>query len=245
MPAYRFFKKKAFESQQTLIIEDDEFHHLKNVMRHKEGDHIEIINGMGGLAFAEIMEIKKRHATVAISQVEFFTKKQDIILLQAEPKIHKLELIIEKGTELGMSELHLFKGEKGVQKLTEEKLTRLELKAISALKQSGRYYLPVIKIVPPIKNWEISFHHAYYGEVHIGAPPLYKKLPTCLDASAIYFCCGPEAGFSEKETSDLKEKNFKGISLHTNVLRAETAPLVFLSLMHHHLLIQGDGPVIN
>lgn len=245
MPAYRFYKKEAFKTHQTLLLEEDEFHHLKNVMRHKEGDIIEIVNGMGGLAFAKITEIKKQHAIVTVTKAEFFIKKYDIILLQAMPKIHKLDLIIEKGTELGMSELHLFKGEKSAQKLIEEKLTRLKLKAISALKQSGRYYLPQIKMIPHIKEWKPSFRNAYYGDLHAKASFFLEKMSSALISSPLYFCSGPEAGFSENETALLKQQNFKGILLHTNILRAETASLVFLSLAHHQLLIESNGPIIN
>ena len=245
MPASRFYQNSQFNKGETIHIEEDEFHHLKNVMRHKEGDCIEVVNGEGSFALGRVQEIQKRFAVIYLESVTYFEKTHDLILLQAMPQANKLEFLLEKGTELGATEFHLFQGDKSVSRKGRENFHRLNLKIISALKQSGRYYLPKIKEISPICHWESSFKHAYFGDLDQKAPLLYEILPNSNEAKTYFFCCGPEAGFSEKEVSSLKEKNFKGVCLHSNILRTETAPLTFLSLTHHHLLIQTHRAVVN
>lgn len=245
MPASRFYQDKFFEEGETITIEDDEFHHLKNVMRHEQGDCIEIINGKGSLGFANLVEIKKKCALALINKVSFFEKTHDFIILQGMPKLNKLEILLEKGTELGATEFHLFHADKSSTKIINEKLHRMNLKLTSALKQSGRYYLPQIKMIPPIPKWEPSFQNAYFGALNENAPLLYNLLSKKEDLQPYFFCCGPEAGFSEKEIELLNKKHFKGVSLHPNILRTETAPLAFLSLVYHHLLIHGHRTIVN
>ncbi|MCH9632091.1 MAG: Ribosomal RNA small subunit methyltransferase E [Chlamydiae bacterium] len=245
MPAYRFFIDQTFEVSQQITLDGFEHKHLKQVMRVDEEDEIEITDGKGNLARAVVLMLDKNHTTVEIKEVNFFPKKHNLILLQCMPKASKLDLILEKGTELGLSEIHICMGEKSVQKLPTEKLERLRSITISALKQSGRIYLPKIKIIRPIAEWENAKPFAFFGDLSYEAPLLGKELPQNQEAQTFYFCNGPEAGFSKRELKKLRQKNFKGISLHTNILRTETAPLVFLSAAFQHLLAQGNHAIVN
>jgi 16S rRNA (uracil1498-N3)-methyltransferase len=130
----------------------------------------------------------------------------------------KLELVIEKCTELGADRFFLYGAqfsEKG--DLSEHQLERLQHIAISAMKQCGRLDLPPIHLL----KFEALFKEnepLYFGDTR-EAPSAEKcKGP-------LLFITGPERGFSKRELELLDLKG-KGVRLHKNILRAETAPIV-------------------
>lgn len=245
MSLHRFFTPNDFHENEHVDLEDEEFHHLKHVMRCKEKDIVELVNGKGFLGQARIESIEKKKAILNVLKVQFFKLEKRLILYQGLPKINKLDLIVEKGTELGMTDLILFRADKSDQKWSQEKISRLESKAISALKQSKRVYLPKIDWSPSIESFQNHSKSSFYGDVSNEAPLLLEQLNQFTSLDAIYFCCGPESGFSEKEEKLLKEKGFLGVSLHSNILRCESAPLSFLSLAHHYLQMLRQGSIIN
>src|SRR5690242_5496216 len=111
MPAHRFFLDTTF-SHKTALLEGDEFHHLKNVMRARIGDSIEIVNGRGALVHARLIEIKNSSALLEITQkIDQPSPSHTLILAQAFTRPALLDWIIEKGTELGADEFWLFPGE--------------------------------------------------------------------------------------------------------------------------------------
>ena len=244
MPAYRFFNDQPLKTSQKLLLEGLEHKHLKQVMRKEVGDEVEIADGKGTLAVAKVLLFKKSETLLEIQKVTFLPKKHELVLYQAMPKATKLDLIVEKGTELGLSKIYLFMGERSIQKPTAVKLDRLKSIAVSALKQSGRLYLPEIELISPIGEWDKTVSNAFYGEV-TQAPLLQNALGEVQNLHSLSFCNGPEAGFSKKETLHLQKIHFKGVSLHSNILRTETAPLIFLSLAFNHLLAKGNTAIVN
>lgn len=230
MPHSRFFVEESFQMENPILLVGDEAHHLQHVMRKREGEVIELVNGLNALATATIITCKKKEVRVQISEVIEQMPPLPKIICQALLRPSKLDLIIEKGTELGMTELRLFPGELSEKKeLTPSQLTRLKTLSISAMKQCGRLDLPHIILMPPLLKWEKVCYSAYFGETANTAPPflsLYKK-----NEGALFFI-GPESGFTEAEKRELIRLQAQGVSLHPHILRAETAPLVALSLMH-------------
>lgn len=229
MPAERFFSTAFFENQGEITLEDQEFHHLAHVMRAKEKDRVELVNGQGQLAFATIKTIGKKRAALTIESVvsepsPFF----QIILAQAIPRGSRLDFILEKGTELGMTELWLFPGKLGErQALTEKHLERMRLLTISAMKQCGRLYLPKISLHPPLSNWNSSLPFpSFFGDVNPDAP-VFKEKPE----KGVIFFIGPESGFHTSEINYLQSVGALGLKLHTNILRTDTAALAALTLV--------------
>ncbi|MBI3900966.1 MAG: RsmE family RNA methyltransferase, partial [Chlamydiia bacterium] len=104
MPIDRFFLNQKFQCQDTYFLEDEEFHHMTRVMRHREGDEVELVNGKGALATAKILEIGKKKARLNIEALQQEPPSASSLLL-AIPWMRpaKLQWIIEKGTELGVS----------------------------------------------------------------------------------------------------------------------------------------------
>jgi len=221
MPHDRFYIDAPLEKECTL--EGDEFEHLSRVMRKKEGDEIELINGRNQLAHARIESLKKRSAHLAILNCrEEKPLLPPLVLVQAFPKLTNLELILQKGTELGVSTFWIFKSTLSEKKdLSENQKKRLDHIVISAMKQCGRLDRPALKwgFPDPLSG------HIYVGTLRKGAPPLSQiaKHPATL-------IIGPEKGLTEEETKKYESVG-QGVSLGPYILRAETAAIAGLAIL--------------
>jgi len=222
MPENRFFAPQKFIPKETISLSGEELHHL-HVMRRHRGDRIELVNGQNQLAKASIQKLGKTSAELHIDDViEKPPPSHQLILAQALLKPKNLDLVIEKGTELGASAFWLFPSQK-----TEKKnyhLQRLQKLTISALKQCGRLDLPPILEKPPLLEWNKPEGALFFGDLHSKAP---FHPPKGIDLMVFI---GPEKGFSEEEQEILRNRfQAKGVSFHPNILRAETAVLCALS----------------
>ena len=229
MPAERYFFEKELVVDEKIILPYPESHHLVKVMRTPIGQMVELINGQNQLAQAKVLKIKKE---VELEIIEVETKDppaHKIILCQAIPRFNRLENIVEKGTELGMTDLWLFPGDLSEKKkLTDHQLQRLHTITISALKQCGRLDLPHIQLKPSLTQWDKLPYPAYFGDTNPEAPPFAQIIEK---SPEIIICIGPESGFSKNELTQLHKLSAHGISLHSNTLRTDTASLVALSLI--------------
>ena len=152
MPHSRFYINSPLLKKSEVILEGEEAHHLQRVMRKKEGELVELVNGCNQLAVAKIAGIEKKGVRLSIQAIkELAAQDFTIILCQAIPRINRLDLIVEKGTELGMHELWLFPAALSEKKdLSLSQLKRLEVISIAAMKQCGRLDLPKIHLKPPL-----------------------------------------------------------------------------------------------
>lgn len=222
---HRYFIEGPLNEGETITLSKEELGHLKKVMRTKPGTIIEIINGKGTLAKAPYFE------EIQIEHVENtpplkFTKS--LALGLTEPKI--LELVIEKGTELGITSFYIFPAKKSkLTGLSPNKRERLHKILISALKQSKRLFLPEIIFLNSIKDLP--------KEQNYLLADFSGESGTTIEKESYTFIIGPESGFTDKEILYLKENlNAKGILLSDGVLRAETAALCAASLLANLLL---------
>lgn len=231
MPADRFFSPQQFVIGQDLDLPDSEARHLISVMRGKLGDTAELVNGKGQLATAVVVECGKKNVRLRVQDLYEEPKDDvEIIIAQALPRSSRLDTIVEKGCELGMTQLWLFPGERSERKaLSPQQEKRLLSVSVAAMKQCGRLYLPHFEILPPIRKWQRLEQAAYFGDLSPDAPTLQSLWR---NESSIVFI-GPEAGFSDGEEELLRQLGARGIKLHQNILRTDTAPLVALSLIQH------------
>lgn len=231
MPVDRVYIAASLQKEQMIPLENTEFHHLVNVLRFKENDKVEVIDGQGTLAQAAINHIEKKRAWLSIESIRFEKKPlREVILAQALPRINRLDFIIEKGTELGATQFWLFPGNYSERKnLTEHQLERLENLTVAAIKQCGRLYLPKIAMKPSLDEWKEIEMTAYFGDLSPSAEPLSK---ICKNSESSLFFVGPEAGFSDEEVRILQALGAKGTKLHQNILRTDTAGIVALVMMN-------------
>jgi len=144
-----------------------------------------------------------------------------LILIQALIKNSSLEWIIQKGTEIGVSQFYFYPSALSIkQKLSSIQIQRYQRILISSLKQCNRLDLPAIKLGFPLLNIPL-----FFGDLNEEAPLLSQK--TQLPAALVI---GPEKGFTKKEIEELKTKG-QGVRLAPYILRAETAAITGLSLL--------------
>ncbi|WP_194847533.1 RsmE family RNA methyltransferase [Candidatus Neptunochlamydia vexilliferae] len=220
MPHDRFYINAPLEKK--VLLTGEEFSHLTRVMRKKEGDTIELVNGKNVLATSTIETITKKEAHITIGQSTTHPPAlPSLTLVQALPKLSNLELILQKGTELGVSTFALYPSARSEKKeLSKNQEARFHRIIIGAMKQCGRLDLPQLTWgFPNIEG------NAYFGDLRSGAPALssVSKLPATL-------IIGPEGGFTDDEVKHL-ETLAQGVRLASYTLRTETAALAGISIL--------------
>lgn len=242
MPVERFYTPSPLTPEENVVLEGTEFHHLARVTRVRPGETVELVNGKGCLAQCQVIRLEKMAAILKVqNSVQFPSPSQKIILAQAIPRMNRLDFIIEKGTELGMSAIWLFPGKLSERKgLTDHQCERLHSAAVSAMKQCGRLYVPEIILQPGIQDWKQLDPHTVmlFGDLEPTAPFLINALDK---NENVIICIGPESGFTSDEIQKLRLLHAKGVKLHDNILRTDTAAILALSIITHLLSLQGKG----
>ncbi len=236
MPKDRYFTDQTLKKDTSLKLIDKEAHHLRTSMRKKEKDVVEVINGRGFLAKCVVEKIESKAVTLHIEDIDFVEeKKQSLTLIQALIKPPKIDLILEKCTELGCSDFWFFKSSTSEKvDISKNRLIRMQHILIAALKQCGALYLPKIKIFKTMRDIKNFEGQKFFGDLDENAKGLIdidKKT-----TENISFFIGPEIGFSKEEILYLKEVlKAKGIKLNKHILRAETAAIAAVAITSHFL----------
>ncbi len=224
MPIYRLYLDASLEEGSTYSLPKEELHHLMRVLRYAPGDEMEVVNGKGRLAIARL---EPSHHICVLHHQDFPNPYRRIVA-QALPHRTKLDWIVEKGTELGMTELWLFPGVHSKKEaLSSNQQSRLHHLSIAAIKQCGSLFLPSILLQPPIKEWSSVPCSAFFGSLDPAAPWLTPQ-----EGDSILFI-GPESGFAAEEIHHLQFLGAQGVHLHPHILRTETAVLVGLALLQN------------
>lgn len=227
MPQNRYYFSGKLQPGHHIILQDDEFHYLNNVMRTRVGETVEVINGHGALAVAEVTKLLKKEAHLVLSNVTTQEKPERTInLALAFLKPAHLEYAIEKCCEVGVSNFILFAGARSEKKaVSEQYMKRLQTIILSGTKQCGRLYLPGLKVQNSLQNCLEGL--VLFGDleatVHITKQPL---------ESTVTLVIGPESGFTPQERQLLLDHGAKSVLLHKNTLRAETAAVVGAALIN-------------
>lgn len=237
-----FVNKEQFDGDKVTIIGDD-VHHITKVLRYSPNDKIICSNGVGQDVIAEIMTLEPKQVICKIIERIEETREPNvkITLAQALPKSDKMELIIQKGTEIGVSSFLPFTSERTIVQLNEKKenkkFERWEKIAKEAAEQSHRSIIPQILPVHTFKQL-INFAAnkltliAYENE---NTNNLYEILKENAHTKEILLIIGPEGGFTEKEVAQATENGIYSISLGKRILRTETAGLVGVANIIYHL----------
>jgi 16S rRNA (uracil1498-N3)-methyltransferase len=223
----RFYLKTKFVKEEQVELKEIEHHHLSRVLRLRVGEETLLVNGLGSIAKAKIIQIEKERTILQIlSTHESNTPSSSVFLGIPLMRPSKLEWVIEKGTEIGANGFFIYPADHSTQdSLSDHQMERLRTITISALKQSQRLFLPSFEILADLQSLLAKDAQILFGCLLDSSPNLspQKDITTIM-------VTGPESGFSKAELELLQAKG-KGVRLNPNILRAETAPLVALSLL--------------
>ena len=240
----KFFVKTEQINNNDIVIIGDDVNHIINVLRMKKTDKVQICNQDTGDNYnAEIVNYSRNEVECKIiSKINETTESNvHITLFQGIPKFEKMELIIQKNTEVGIKSIVPVIMERTVVKLDEKiaskKLERWQKIVEIAAKQSMRDIIPQIGNITKLKDIDTTEFDAvlvaYENEEHNMLKTELQKLERKIKSNNsseqqynIAIVIGPEGGISEKELVMLAEKNAKFVSLGKRILRTETAGVV-------------------
>ncbi|MGN7410637.1 16S rRNA (uracil(1498)-N(3))-methyltransferase [Sporosarcina sp. SAFN-010] len=241
----RYFLDQPFKEDGIAMITGEDEKHITRVMRMREGEEICCVSeGVGHIAtilrFDEDgVTVQDTGNTSSMSELPV-----QVTLACGLPKGDKLELIAQKGTELGMTGIIPFQAERSIVKWDEKKgdkkTARLRKIAKEAAEQSHRTVIP--EISEPLTFKEIlkqakSFDVCLFADEEEAKEGTSKRIAVRLEkvyhGQTILVLFGPEGGLSRSEAEILRDAGFLPISLGPRILRTETAPLYVLSAMSY------------
>ena len=239
-----YVKNEQIDNKKAVIIGDD-VKHIKDVLRYNVGDTLDICDEDGVRYITNISSIEKTNINLDILDVSDYTTEPsiNITLLQGMPKADKLELIIQKCTELGVTEIVPIMTDRVIVKIDDKsidkKVERWRKIALEAGKQSGRQKIPNIQNPIKLKNMieNISKYDILLLPYECEKEKTLKSVLRNLDKNLknIAIMIGPEGGFSEEEIRVLDLKNVEKVTLGPRILRTETAGLATVAMVLYEL----------
>lgn len=218
--------------------------HAVRVLRLAAGDPLTLFNGDGCDYAATIVAVGKREVSVRIEARLSLANESPLALTLAQgvARGDKMDLIVQKATELGVARIVPLLTERSEVRLdaarSEKRLLHWRAVAASACEQSGRARLPDIAAAIPLEKWLDEL--ADDGALRLALLPEASRSARELRFSAAggVLVVGPEGGLGERDTSALYAANFEGLRLGPRILRTETAGLAALAALQ---AIHGDA----
>ena len=237
-----FFIDSGNIDGENAYVTGNDVNHIKNVLRMKENDEIKLSTGDGLLYTAVISEFLPDRIVCRIIDCEGGKSELParIILFQGLPKKDKMELIIQKAVELGVSEVVPVMMKRTIVKLEDnkkeqKKLERWRTISLTAAKQSGRAIVPevsdFITFNEAVKRAKGLEYNLIPYENEKGMDKARELIKEVKNKKSIGIFIGPEGGISEDELELAINAGAKPISLGNRILRTETAGLALVSVI--------------
>lgn len=237
----RFFVEKIEAVAGTAIIQGNLHHHLAKVLRIKVGQTIILADGTGKEYEAEIASVTGDAIAVTLTEKmnTVAEEKLKISLLQGLPKGDKMELIIQKTTELGIASIIPFVGSRSIPRLSPQKeqdrVDRWRKIALEAARQSKR---PGVPQVSQIRNYEQALLETRESVKLIlweeeKSVKLRDFIATTGHPGDAAILIGPEGGFTEEEVVKATRHGFVPVTLGSRILRTETAGLAAVAILQY------------
>jgi 16S rRNA (uracil1498-N3)-methyltransferase len=247
----RFFLGKISIIDNKVILREGQAGKIRSVLRLKVGDRINLFDGKGGDYLSVIKRLDSKEVELEIIESSFSEKRlsPEIFLGQALPKGKKMDMIVQKATELGVAAVFPFISTRAISRPKDEnkwrkRIERWQKIAEGAAEQCGRMDVPRVENVLDFtqfleKSKEInSLRLLFWEKEGRGLKEILKRHKK---EERIFVLVGPEGGFSEEEVNLAKNFNFSPVSLGKRILRVETATLAILSILQHEIGDMGEG----
>ena len=233
-----FIENRLALGEETVITGGDAFHIIRT-LRLRVGEKLEIATPLG-VFLSELTEISKGQKEAKVKAVNLQTVSHEpeiyIRLFQGLPKGQKLDLVVQKAVEIGISEMIPVELSRSVAKLPKnDKLSRYQKIAKETAQQAKRDIVPIVREA-------ITFFEAekFFGKDDIILVPYeeervvsVKVLREIEKPKVVNLFIGPEGGFSPDEISTLKALGAKIFSLGNRILRTETAGVIAAALIFY------------
>jgi len=219
-----------------VTLEGGAARHVTRVLRLRVGEALTLFNGSGGEYAASIEQSQGGRVAVAIGEQRAIERESPLALTLAQgvSRGERMDLVVQKATELGVSGVVPVLSERSVVRLTaqqaERRLNHWRAIAVAACEQSGRNRLPAIASPVPLKDFlRTNTDGSMRLLLSPAATATLADLPRLV--SAVTVLIGPEGGLAEAEQEAAVAAGFKPVCLGPRILRTETAAITALALL--------------
>lgn len=234
----RYFAKE--KKGDIFILQDDDIYHIRTVMRMQTKDLVEIVWNEN----VYICRIEKSNKEIQIKMTNEckidIVKEIPVHLILPLVKEQKMDLILQKTTELGISSISWYNAERSIVKLDQnqmlKKIERWQKIVKEASEQSKRQTIPILlglKTMDELQSLEGKKYICSTEEKQNSMKKVLKKNPNCDKMNIVI---GPEGGLSNKEEEQFKKIGFEPITLGMHILRVETVPIYLLSVINYEYM---------
>ena len=234
----RYFSNK--KNNNKFILSNDDLYHIRTVMRMVDGSKIEVVFEQE----VYVCELKNVNSEIDIIIVEkldnFCDTNKEIILAIPLVKEQKMDLILQKSTELGVNKIIPFVAERSVVKLKNEKekckVERWQKICKEASEQSKRIDIPIVTSVKKISDLIEYDGLKVVCSTKKNVNSIKMFLQNHNEYDKLLLVIGPEGGLSTKEENYLVDNNFVPVTLGNRIMRVETVPLFVLSVINYEMM---------
>lgn len=237
----RFFLAHSIELDNRFAIEGQDARHIGQVLRLSVGDSIEIAGSCGQIGTAVIEKVELNKVTVHVTSLKAGGAEPPVslILAQGLPKADKMDFIVQKAVELGVTSIIPMAAEQSVVRYDAKKaaarVERWQAIAREAAKQAKRDIVPTVL---PIQGLKQVLSGCSPGTVIVmlyeGQTPVsFRSLLSDCAADSFLLLIGPEGGFSSDEVELCRQVGAQIVTLGPRILRTETASLAAISIIQY------------
>jgi 16S rRNA (uracil1498-N3)-methyltransferase len=235
----RFFVEGVHAVGARVTFAPDDARKIATVLRGRTGDRVHVVDSAGN-AYAASIEVAGNDVRASLGErIERGSRESSlrVTIAQGIPKGQKMDLIVEKATELGVAAIVPLRSERVIGERTgDAKRERWERLAKSAAQQCGRTSVPIIA---PIAEWsDLLARFAEFDRIYLpwelaDVRPLREAFDADRTSTNVLVLIGPEGGFSAGEVARAEAAGAHAISLGTRILRTETVALVVLAALQY------------
>jgi len=238
----RFYVENPHRMGDEIEISGTEARHIQRVLRLKKGDEIVLFDGKGMEYWGAIESQRHHRITVKIRKTGTPRRESpiDVILGQGLLKGNKMEYVLQKNTEMGVSAFFPFISSRTIPIMgrgqDERKWNRWKRIVVESAKQCGRIIPPRVEGIRDLGSiLELSLHDSVklilWEKEEISLKERMREIDT--KSGKVLLLVGPEGGFCEEEISVAKGKGFITVGLGPRILRSETAGVAMLSILQY------------
>ncbi len=232
---HTFYVPASQINDTTLRITGPEHHHLRNVVRAQPGETVRIIDGAGNVYITCLLERGDAQASSTTGILHHEYRAADtprVTLFQGLPKNDKMALILQKTTELGVTEIVPMRSAYALQRPSQNRLERWERVLIAATKQSERAWLPLLQrpqtfsdALTEGRKFSLCLFLHPPRDAETTGEPLRNILRTAPRPDAVALFVGPEGGFADAEVTSAVASGCRLATFGGSILRTETAAI--------------------
>jgi 16S rRNA (uracil1498-N3)-methyltransferase len=224
-----------------VTVEGPRFHYLSRVLRLEAGDALEVFDGQGRAFDARLVSVGETSARLSLGPARDAPRARAITVVQGLPKGDKLELVLQKGTELGVAAFAPAACARSVVKLDAKaaaaRVTRWRKVVEEAARQCGRADVPKVEEPASLAAVAAALPEGtavFVLDEEARAVTLSQAFATLEGArTPVALVVGPEGGLDRAEVAALERRGATPVTLGRLVLRTETAALAAVSVLRH------------